>query len=117
MNLESNTGKVLDHLIDKIFINTLLFFLVYKGHLPSLFFYIIIIRNILILLGSFFLVSKDGTVYSSGILGKIAGFAFCITILSAIFQWNIITIPWMYIAIFFSIASFIKYCIIFFKSI
>ncbi len=115
LNMESETGKLLDHLTDKIFLNTLLFFLALKDYIPFYFFYIIVFRDVLILIGSLLIVGKSGSIYSSDILGKIAGFSFFVTILSSIIGWKVISISWMYIAMVFAILSLIKYSIRLFR--
>lgn len=81
LNQVSDTGKVLDHLVDKIWIAAVLVTLVYVSELPLYLAAAVVIRDLLILAGSFLLMKYRGKLVSSDAVGKITGFAFALLIL------------------------------------
>ncbi len=81
LNQVSDTGKVLDHLVDKIWIAAVLVTLVYLSDLPLCLAVSVIIRDLLILAGSFMLMKFRGKLVSSDAVGKLTGFAFALLIL------------------------------------
>jgi len=81
LNQVSDTGKVLDHLVDKIWIAAVLVTLVYISDLPLYIASVVIFRDLLILAGSFLLMKTRGKLVSSDAVGKITGFAFALLIL------------------------------------
>ncbi|HDR00031.1 MAG TPA: CDP-alcohol phosphatidyltransferase family protein [candidate division WOR-3 bacterium] len=76
----SNLGRVLDHLVDKIWIGTVLVMLVLLRDLPVYIAVAVIGRDLLILAGSLVLMKARGTLVSSDVLGKITGFTFALMI-------------------------------------
>lgn len=65
-------GKILDPVIDKIFTITVLIYLyIYRGF-PAWAFYIIIVLELLILIGGYWLIMKHHRIPSSSFYGKIA---------------------------------------------
>ncbi len=81
LNQVSDTGKVLDHLVDKIWIAAVLVTLVYLSDLPLYLAVSVIIRDLLILAGSFMLMKFRGKLVSSDVVGKLTGLAFALLIL------------------------------------
>ncbi|MEO0010328.1 MAG: CDP-alcohol phosphatidyltransferase family protein [candidate division WOR-3 bacterium] len=81
LNQVSDTGKVLDHLVDKIWIAAVLVTLVYLSDLPLYIAVSVIIRDLLILAGSFMLMKFRGKLVSSDAVGKLTGLAFALLIL------------------------------------
>jgi CDP-diacylglycerol--glycerol-3-phosphate 3-phosphatidyltransferase len=81
LNQVSDTGKVLDHLVDKIWIAAVLVTLVYVSDLPLYIAGAVIFRDLLILAGSFVLMKSRGKLVSSDAVGKLTGFAFAMLIL------------------------------------
>jgi cardiolipin synthase len=77
----SNLGRVLDHLVDKIWVGTVLVCLVYLSDLPLLIAGAVILRDLLILTGSIVIMKSKGSFVSSDVVGKIAGCAFALMIL------------------------------------
>ncbi|OPX26586.1 MAG: hypothetical protein B1H05_02035 [Candidatus Cloacimonas sp. 4484_140] len=65
-------GKILDPLVDKIFIVSILIFLYIYRSFPSWAFYLIIALELLILIGGYWLIMKHHKIPSSNIPGKIA---------------------------------------------
>jgi CDP-diacylglycerol--glycerol-3-phosphate 3-phosphatidyltransferase len=79
-NQVTNIGKVLDHFVDKIWIGTILVALVITRGLPWWIAGPVILRDILIVIGSVLIIQKRSYIYSSPILGKITGFFFAVMI-------------------------------------
>jgi phosphatidylglycerophosphate synthase len=77
----SNTGRVLDHLVDKIWIGSVLITLVYTSDLPLFVAGAVILRDLLILAGSAVVMKVRGSFVSSDVVGKITGCAFALLIL------------------------------------
>lgn len=65
-------GKILDPLVDKIFIVSILIYLYIYRNFPSWAFYLIIALELLILIGGYWLIMKHHKIPSSNIPGKIA---------------------------------------------
>lgn len=80
MNLVSNLGKLLDHLVDKIWVGTILVTLVLVKGLPVYIATAVIIRDLLIVFGSSFIANSQKNIVSSNFLGKVAGFLFALII-------------------------------------
>ncbi len=76
----SNLGRVLDHLVDKVWVGTVLVCLVYVRDLPIALAAAVILRDLLILAGSVVIMKTRGSFVSSDVLGKITGTAFALTI-------------------------------------
>lgn len=76
----SDLGRVLDHLVDKIWVGSVLVSLVYVRGLPLLIAAAVILRDLLILAGSMVIMRSRGRFVSSDVLGKITGFAFAVAI-------------------------------------
>lgn len=80
LHLVSNLGRALDHIVDKIWIATVLVVLVWLRGLPLYIAGAVILRDILILAGSVAIMRSRGTFLSSDLVGKITGFAFALLI-------------------------------------
>jgi cardiolipin synthase len=106
---ESELGKLLDPLCDKISLAVVLTTLVSLRELPLWMAIVVVMRDILILLGSFFVYSHRAYVFKSNILGKITGFLFGALILAYTIRLRTIGIWIMYAAIVFMTATFITY--------
>ena len=114
----SNLGRVLDHLVDKIWIGTVLVMLVLLRDLPAYIAVAVIGRDLLILAGSLVLMKARGTFVSSDVLGKITGFAFALMIiyytlnLPALAGWK----GWMDSTVtVLIVVSFLNYLSVFFR--
>lgn len=77
----SDLGRVLDHLVDKIWIGSVLVTLVYISDLPFAIAAAVILRDILILAGSMVIMKTRGSFVSSDVLGKLTGFAFALVVI------------------------------------
>jgi cardiolipin synthase len=80
-NQVSNLGRVLDHLVDKVWVGTVLICLVYIRDLPLALAGAVVLRDLLILTGSMVIMRTKGSFVSSDVVGKIAGTAFALMIL------------------------------------
>jgi CDP-diacylglycerol--glycerol-3-phosphate 3-phosphatidyltransferase len=106
---ESELGKLLDPLCDKISLAVILTTLVSLRELPLWIAIVVVMRDILILLGSFFVYSNRAYVFKSNFLGKITGFLFGALILAYTIRLRGIGIWTMYTAIAFMTATFLSY--------
>lgn len=77
----SDTGRVLDHLVDKIWVAAVLIALVFISDLPLYLAGAVIARDLLILAGSAIVMKVRGSFVSSDVVGKITGCAFALLIL------------------------------------
>ena len=80
LNQVSDLGRVLDHLVDKVWVGSVLVTLVCVSALPIHIAAAVILRDLLILAGSLVIMKSQGSFVSSDVLGKITGFAFALLI-------------------------------------
>ena len=80
LNQVSNLGRVLDHLVDKVWVGSVLVTLVYIRNLPFFLAAAVILRDLLILAGSGVIMKQRGLFVQSDVVGKITGFAFALMI-------------------------------------
>jgi CDP-diacylglycerol--glycerol-3-phosphate 3-phosphatidyltransferase len=73
LHQESEVGKVLDPICDKISLITIVITLLLLGLIPLWGVVIIVIRDILILIGSFVMITHKSIVVKSNVMGKITG--------------------------------------------
>lgn len=85
---ESNLGRILDHVIDKIFFNTLCFSLYFYKDLPLFFALFLLIRDLTSLILGFILMKK-GEVMGSNLTGKIGGAFLSFTLFSYLYSLDI----------------------------
>jgi CDP-diacylglycerol--glycerol-3-phosphate 3-phosphatidyltransferase len=64
-------GKIIDPLADKIFVSVIVFQLFWMDQIPSYYFWIIILRDLIIFVGGIFVTRIIGKVLPSNLLGKI----------------------------------------------
>ena len=76
----TDLGRVLDHLVDKIWTGAVLVTLVYLRNLPLLIAAAVVLRDVLILAGSLVIMKSRGSFVSSDVLGKITGSAFALLV-------------------------------------
>ena len=107
LNKKSELGKMLDPLIDKVLIGILMLFLAAYKDLPYWYVIIVIIRDILILIASLYLIKQLRNIAQSNMLGKLTltSYVFVIMFYMINFEpFNIIIMPTFfpfYILIFF----------------
>jgi cardiolipin synthase len=80
MHQVSDLGRVLDHVVDKVWVGSVLVTLVFIRGLPLALAAAVVLRDALILLGSTVIMRWRGHFVSSDVLGKITGFAFAVMI-------------------------------------
>jgi cardiolipin synthase len=81
LNQVSNLGRVLDHLVDKVWVSSVLVTLVFIRNLPLLIAGAVILRDLVILVGSGVIMKVRGSFVQSDVVGKITGCAFALMIL------------------------------------
>ncbi len=108
LNQVTEVGKILDHLVDKIWVGSVLVVLVLTKRLPFSITLGVIVRDLLIVIGGSLLV-KRGVIPYSNIFGKLTGFFFALLIIIYTLQIKIATKPVLYITWPLIIISFISY--------
>lgn len=107
-------GKIIDPLADKVAISAVVLQLFLSGLIPSGYFAIIILRDIIIFLGGIYVSKKINKVLPSNLLGKITVFfisIFMILIVAGLNKNNFLYDALMYLTILLSIFSVIGYFI------
>jgi len=111
-NLISEFGKIIDPLADKVFIFLLVTQLYLIGEILPIYFWTIVIRDIIIFIGGIYITRKIGKVLPSNLLGKITvliiGIFILITI-SGMNKSNFIYHSLFYLSIILSLLSVIGY--------
>jgi CDP-diacylglycerol--glycerol-3-phosphate 3-phosphatidyltransferase len=111
LNQESRLGKFLDPLCDKIFLAAVLITLLYIKAVPLWAVTVIVLRDFLILLGSYILLKSKAVVEPSNTIGKITGFIFGSMILAFTIGWTLIGNVFMYLSIPVMVIAFISYSV------
>jgi CDP-diacylglycerol--glycerol-3-phosphate 3-phosphatidyltransferase len=120
LNLVSNIGKLLDHLVDKIWVGTILVTLVLVKGLPVYIATAVIVRDLLIVTGSSLIAKTRKNIISSNVMGKIAGFLFAVLIVIYTLDLEGSGQLKHYVVIAVSISivlSFINYVYLFFRTL
>jgi len=119
-NQVTNLGKILDHFVDKIWVGTILVTLVLMKGLPVWLAGAVVVRDILIVVGSSLVLQKKNVIFSSNVLGKITGFFFAVLMVAYLLNFNhsnqIRNVLLITVSILI-IATFINYLIVFIKTI
>ena len=103
---ESETGKYLDPLVDKISLTTVLITLFLIKAIPLWGIIIIVLRDMLILIGSFVLLKHKSKVFKSHVVGKITGVILGAIICSFTLNWNKLGEILLYVSIPAIVVSF-----------
>lgn len=105
-------GKIIDPLADKIFVIMIILQLFWMDEIPAYYFWIVILRDIIIFFGGIYVTNKIGKVLPSNLLGKItvASIGSFLLIVVGLGE----SIPWLYniffyLSIFLSFASVVGY--------
>jgi cardiolipin synthase (CMP-forming) len=85
-NSVSEFGKIIDPLADKVLVALIVIYLFILNEIPSYYFYIVILRDILIFTGGIFVSGKLGKVLPSNLLGKMTVFSIGIFIIITLLQ-------------------------------
>lgn len=107
-NRESELGKVLDPLADKLFVGVSFFFLYLYNEITLYFLILILVRDIFILLGGYYIKRRYNKILQSNLLGKIT-FSFIVLFLIIVIL-NIDNNHWFYKLFYYSsvLLSFIS---------
>jgi CDP-diacylglycerol--glycerol-3-phosphate 3-phosphatidyltransferase len=119
-NQVTNLGKLLDHLVDKIWVGTVLVTLVIVKGLPAWIAGAVIIRDLLIVVGSSLALQKKSVIYSSNAIGKVTGFFFAVMMVSYLLDFShskIIRNSLLIIVSVLILASFINYICIYLRTV
>ena len=82
LNQVTTVGKILDHLVDKIWVGTILVMLVATRGLPVYIAAAVIGRDLLIVLGSLLIADRRRFIVSSNAIGKVTGCSFALLMLT-----------------------------------
>ncbi|ADL42394.1 CDP-diacylglycerol/glycerol-3-phosphate 3-phosphatidyltransferase [Caldicellulosiruptor obsidiansis OB47] len=107
-NMVTQFGKLFDPLADKLMILTVLWCLVLKEYIPSWVFYIVLAKEIFMIVGSALLYGKIKIVVSANIYGKISTFLFYIAIVALILRWQISFFT-LILALIFAVFALVMY--------
>ncbi|NOX67212.1 MAG: CDP-alcohol phosphatidyltransferase family protein [Chlorobi bacterium] len=110
----SELGKIIDPLADKVFVIAIVFQLFLSGEITPVYFWIIISRDILILIGGVFVTNITGKVLPSNLLGKITVSSIGIFLIAVVAGAR--EVSWLYnllqyLSIFLSFASILGYAL------
>ncbi|MHB1687530.1 MAG: CDP-alcohol phosphatidyltransferase family protein [Ignavibacteriaceae bacterium] len=107
-------GKIIDPLADKIVIGALVIKLFFIGEIPGYYFFMVILRDLLIFIGGIIVTNKIGKILPSNVLGKITVINIAIVILLILFdvsKTNIVFETIYLLSIILMFASLIGYAI------
>lgn len=111
-NQVTNLGKILDHLVDKIWVGVILVTLVIVKDLPIWIAGIVIVRDLLIVIGASLIIQKKNQIFSSDIIGKITGFFFAVLMVSYLLNFshsNVIRNTFLIAVTVLVFSSFVNY--------
>jgi cardiolipin synthase (CMP-forming) len=105
-------GKIIDPLADKVFVTMIVLQLFWMEEIPSYYFWIIILRDLVIFIGGIFVSKRIGKVLPSNLLGKLAVASIAVFLLAVVggaekVEWLYIFL--LYFSIFMSFASVFGY--------
>ncbi|MBU1076464.1 MAG: CDP-alcohol phosphatidyltransferase family protein, partial [Spirochaetes bacterium] len=112
LNQVSKLGKILDPLADKTCIITISYLIMKYKAFPVWVFYIILVREFIVLLGSIILIQKKNFIPVSNILGKAGVFFISLSMLGYLFlaiEKNLIPYTLLIIGLTFYLISFMIY--------
>jgi len=112
---ETELGKILDPLCDKIFLAVILITLLVIDSIPIWIVIIIIVRDFLILLGSYVVLKYKSVVLTSSLVGKITGIILGVVILAYTIKLKQIGLVFLYLSVPAIIGSFIFYTLRYIK--
>jgi CDP-diacylglycerol--glycerol-3-phosphate 3-phosphatidyltransferase len=114
LNQITEFGKVIDPLADKVLIVFVVLNLFLLGEIPEYYFYMIIARDVLILIGGLIVSKKIGKVLPSDYLGKATVLSISFLLLVILLNVGSKSLPYLilyYLSIVLIFASFINYII------
>lgn len=117
LNQTSELGKMLDPLGDKVFTGTAVVALFLTGALPLWFLIALVAKDLLILLGGFYVKRKINYVMPSVAVGKVAAVMIAVFLLGIALDLKYFDTIGIYITLFFMIYSFLIYYILGIKAL
>ncbi len=113
-NEVTELGKIIDPLADKIYVIVIIIKLYQMGEIPEIYFWIILLRDVIIFFGGIIVSNIIGKVLPSNLLGKITVVSIAFFLLGVV--GNAEKVPWLYnflyySSLFLSFASVIGYAI------
>lgn len=113
-NEVTELGKIIDPLADKIYVIVIIIKLYQMGEIPEIYFWIILLRDVIIFFGGIIVSNIIGKVLPSNLLGKITVVSIAFFLLGVV--GNVEKVPWLYnflyySSLFLSFASVIGYAI------
>ena len=111
-NQITELGKIIDPLADKILVVMTIIYFYYFGLINSIYFWIIVLRDLVIFLGGIIVTTKIGKVLPSNNLGKFTVFIIGVFIILVTIQLktdNYLYIFFYYLSLLLSFASIISY--------
>jgi len=114
LNQITEFGKVIDPLADKVLIVFVVLNLFLQGEIPDYYFYMIIARDVLILIGGLIVSKKIGKVLPSDYLGKSTVLSIAFVLLMILLNVDSNSLPYLilyYLSIVLIFASFANYLI------
>jgi CDP-diacylglycerol--glycerol-3-phosphate 3-phosphatidyltransferase len=108
-NQQSELGKVLDPLADKVMYAFIALALLLKGELPLWFAIMYVVRDLLLLLGGLVLTRKVKSVPQSDLLGKVTAAIIALSLLGLIFKVQIINPYFLVLGLILSYLSAFNY--------
>jgi len=93
-------GKIIDPLADKIFVTMIILQLFWMEEIPAYYFWILILRDVIIFLGGIYVTKKIGKVLPSNLLGKITVVSIGFFLITVVGMGD--KISWLYNLFFYS---------------
>jgi len=114
-NEVTEMGKIIDPLADKILVSLIIIKFYLDGLIPDYYFFIIILRDVIIFIGGVYVSKRIGKVLPSNKLGKMTVFSIMLFFIAVLFNFEVV-IPWLYsfffyASIFLAFASLVGYAI------
>jgi len=113
----SELGRILDPIVDKIFVLFLVLFLILLRDFPSWILFIMLPRDALILVGGFYLAGKRKTIEESQVWGKITTNALTITAIAYLLRWRPVAPVFLGLALALMVISTWSYGRLFFRKL
>ncbi len=85
---ETESGRILDPLFDKVFVGAMVVVLAILGKVPTWFLASVILRDVLIFTGGMYIKKRNGYVLPSNYPGKIAVVCISLTLLGFALDWD-----------------------------
>jgi CDP-diacylglycerol--glycerol-3-phosphate 3-phosphatidyltransferase len=110
-------GKILDPVVDKLFVLALLVFLILLRDFPLWFLAVIVPRDVLILWGGLYLARRRKTVEKSQLWGKITTNVLLATMVAYLLRWTALMPFFLTLAVLLSVISTWSYARFFFRAL